>query len=90
MLVLLCIAPLTGILGSRYAVLAALKVSSLVQRDKPLATIDFGLMLRQNDPGHSLQELLVYDRQCIEALKAGFSTLWLEDHLQVDPMRWSA
>jgi alkanesulfonate monooxygenase SsuD/methylene tetrahydromethanopterin reductase-like flavin-dependent oxidoreductase (luciferase family) len=48
-----------------------------------LATIDFGLMLRQNDPGHSLQELLAYDRQCIEALKAGFSTLWLEDHLQV-------
>ena len=47
-----------------------------------MATIDFGLMLRPNDPGHSLPELMAYNRCCIEALTAGFSTLWLEDHLQ--------
>lgn len=47
-----------------------------------MATVDFGLMLRPNDPGHSLQELMAYNRRCIEALTAGFSTLWLEDHLQ--------
>ena len=47
-----------------------------------MATIDFGLMLRPNDPGHSLQEVMAYNRRCIEALTAGFSTLWLEDHLQ--------
>lgn len=48
-----------------------------------LASADFGLMLRQNDPGHSVQDLLKFDHQCIDALHAGFSTLWLEDHLQV-------
>ena len=44
---------------------------------------EFGLMLRQNDPGHTLHELIEYNRHCIEALSAGFTTLWLEDHLQV-------
>ena len=48
-----------------------------------MATIDFGLMLRPNDPGHSMSEVMVYNRRCIEALKAGFTTIWLEDHLQV-------
>jgi alkanesulfonate monooxygenase SsuD/methylene tetrahydromethanopterin reductase-like flavin-dependent oxidoreductase (luciferase family) len=47
-----------------------------------MATIDFGLMLRPNHPGHTLQEVMAYNRRCIEALTAGFSTLWLEDHLQ--------
>jgi alkanesulfonate monooxygenase SsuD/methylene tetrahydromethanopterin reductase-like flavin-dependent oxidoreductase (luciferase family) len=40
-------------------------------------------MLRQNDPAFVLQELIAYNRHCIEALSAGFTTLWLEDHLQV-------
>jgi alkanesulfonate monooxygenase SsuD/methylene tetrahydromethanopterin reductase-like flavin-dependent oxidoreductase (luciferase family) len=48
-----------------------------------MVAIDFGLMLRQNDPGHTLQELMAYNRRCIETLTTGFSTLWLEDHLQV-------
>src|SRR5437762_2089567 len=47
-----------------------------------MVAVDFGFMLRPNDPGHSLQELMAYNRRCIEALTAGFSTLWLEDHLQ--------
>jgi alkanesulfonate monooxygenase SsuD/methylene tetrahydromethanopterin reductase-like flavin-dependent oxidoreductase (luciferase family) len=47
-----------------------------------MATVDFGLMLRAYDPNHSLQEITAYNRRCIEALTAGFSTLWLEDHLQ--------
>jgi alkanesulfonate monooxygenase SsuD/methylene tetrahydromethanopterin reductase-like flavin-dependent oxidoreductase (luciferase family) len=46
-------------------------------------SIDFGLMLRQNDPEYSFNELMDFNRSCIEALTAGFSTLWLEDHLQV-------
>ena len=44
---------------------------------------EFGLMLRQNDPGYTLHELIEYNQRCIEALSAGFTTLWLEDHLQV-------
>ncbi len=48
-----------------------------------MAGVEFGLMLRQNDPGHSLHELAAYNRHCIEALSSGFTTLWLEDHLQV-------
>jgi alkanesulfonate monooxygenase SsuD/methylene tetrahydromethanopterin reductase-like flavin-dependent oxidoreductase (luciferase family) len=48
-----------------------------------MITIDFGLMLRQNDPGHAMGEVMEYNRRCIEALKRGFTTIWLEDHLQV-------
>ncbi len=48
-----------------------------------MATVDFGLMLRHNDPAHSIDELIAYNRSCIEALSAGFSTIWLEDHMQV-------
>src|SRR6266516_2816873 len=40
-------------------------------------------MLRHNDPGHSIDELVAYNRSCIEELSAGFTTLWLEDHMQV-------
>jgi len=49
-----------------------------------MARIDFGLMLRQNDPGYSLDELIEYNQRCIHALSSGFTTLWLEDHLQVE------
>ncbi|GCE16904.1 LLM class F420-dependent oxidoreductase [Dictyobacter kobayashii] len=48
-----------------------------------MAAAEFGIMLRQNDPGHTLHELMDFNRRCIEELKAGFTTLWLEDHLQV-------
>jgi alkanesulfonate monooxygenase SsuD/methylene tetrahydromethanopterin reductase-like flavin-dependent oxidoreductase (luciferase family) len=44
---------------------------------------EFGLMLRQNDPGHSLSDLMSFNYRCIDALTEGFTTLWLEDHLQV-------
>src|SRR5215469_3579171 len=47
-----------------------------------MAAIDFGLMLRPYDPDLSINELLTYNRQCIQALSSGFTTLWLEDHLQ--------
>lgn len=47
-----------------------------------MAMVDFGLMLRQNDPHLSLSELMIYNRRCIEALTVGFTTLWLEDHVQ--------
>lgn len=47
-----------------------------------MAKIDFGLMLRQNAPGDSLETLIEYNQQCIHALTSGFTTLWLEDHLQ--------
>lgn len=43
---------------------------------------DFGLMLRQNDPNYTLQELLAFNRRCIEMLSPQFTTLWLEDHFQ--------
>jgi alkanesulfonate monooxygenase SsuD/methylene tetrahydromethanopterin reductase-like flavin-dependent oxidoreductase (luciferase family) len=44
---------------------------------------EFGLMLRQNDPELSLGQLMEFNYRCIEVLADGFSTLWLEDHLQV-------
>ncbi|MDQ2885947.1 MAG: LLM class flavin-dependent oxidoreductase [Chloroflexota bacterium] len=47
-----------------------------------MATLDFGLMLRHNDPSFSIAELIVYNRSCIEMLSSGFTTLWLEDHMQ--------
>jgi alkanesulfonate monooxygenase SsuD/methylene tetrahydromethanopterin reductase-like flavin-dependent oxidoreductase (luciferase family) len=49
-----------------------------------MATLDFGIMLRQNDPSHSLDELLAFNTHCIElaSTTAGFTTLWLEDHFQ--------
>ena len=47
-----------------------------------MATLDFGLMLRHNDPSFSIAELIAYNRSCIEALSSGFTTLWLEDHMQ--------
>ncbi len=48
-----------------------------------MAAIEFGLMLRPNDPAYTLSELMAYNRRCIEALTGGFTTIWLEDHLQV-------
>ncbi len=48
-----------------------------------MSTVDFGLMVRHNDPGHSVHELLQYNRACIESLSEAFTTLWLEDHMQV-------
>ncbi len=47
-----------------------------------MAIVNFGLMLRHNDPGHPLHELLSYNQSCIEALSPAFTTLWLEDHMQ--------
>jgi alkanesulfonate monooxygenase SsuD/methylene tetrahydromethanopterin reductase-like flavin-dependent oxidoreductase (luciferase family) len=48
-----------------------------------MSTLDFGLMLRQNDPGHSIHDLLTYNARCIELALPHFTTLWLEDHPQV-------
>ncbi len=48
-----------------------------------MALVDFGLMLRQNDPDHPMSELVEYNRRCIQALSPAFTMLWLEDHLQV-------
>ncbi len=45
--------------------------------------VEFGFMLRQkNDPGRSWQDLIAHNRTSIDALRTGFSTLWVEDHLQ--------
>lgn len=46
------------------------------------AKIEFGLMLRPYKEGDSLHTVMEFNRACIEALPANFSTLWLEDHLQ--------
>jgi alkanesulfonate monooxygenase SsuD/methylene tetrahydromethanopterin reductase-like flavin-dependent oxidoreductase (luciferase family) len=48
-----------------------------------VSTTEFGLMLRPAQAGHGLQEVIEYNRSCIEALSPAFTTLWLEDHLQV-------
>lgn len=51
-----------------------------------MSTIDFGLMLRPNDPNFSIDELLAYNRRCIQLFSSSptFTTVWLEDHLQKD------
>ncbi len=48
-----------------------------------MAIVDFGLMLRPSDASYTAHELLSYNRACIEALSPAFTTLWLEDHMQV-------
>jgi alkanesulfonate monooxygenase SsuD/methylene tetrahydromethanopterin reductase-like flavin-dependent oxidoreductase (luciferase family) len=53
-----------------------------------VATAEFGLMMRPGDPGMTIQELLAYNRSCIDELKAGFTTIWLEDHLQFGDTEW--
>ncbi len=48
-----------------------------------MSTIDFGLMLQPfplNFPG---TELFEYNRCLIRMLSHGFTTLWVEDHLQL-------
>jgi alkanesulfonate monooxygenase SsuD/methylene tetrahydromethanopterin reductase-like flavin-dependent oxidoreductase (luciferase family) len=39
-------------------------------------------MLQQNYPRHPVSDLLTFDTRCIQALSPGFTTLWMEDHLQ--------
>ncbi len=47
-----------------------------------MPAVDFGLMLRSNQPETSLSDVLEFNRRCIDTLSQGFTTLWLEDHLQ--------
>ncbi|GAC1358468.1 MAG: LLM class F420-dependent oxidoreductase [Ktedonobacteraceae bacterium] len=50
-----------------------------------MASVEFGFMLKQkNEPGWSWQDLLAYNQASIKALTSGFTTLWVEDHLQWD------
>jgi len=48
-----------------------------------MSTIEFGLML-QPFPVHFPEiELFEYNRRLIRTLSPGFTTLWVEDHLQL-------
>ncbi|TMC22351.1 MAG: hypothetical protein E6J34_06495 [Chloroflexi bacterium] len=47
-----------------------------------MASIEFGLMLRATNPGHTIDDLMTFNQHCIAPLSDGFTTLWLEDHLQ--------
>ena len=46
------------------------------------ARIDFGLMLQAVSRDMPARELFAYNRRLVEKLAQGFTTLWLEDHLQ--------
>lgn len=46
------------------------------------AKIDFGLMLQAAAKNVPASEIFAYNRGLIERLGPGFSTIWLEDHLQ--------
>lgn len=46
------------------------------------ATIDFGLMLQPVARNVPTSEIFEYNRSLIERLGPGFTTIWLEDHLQ--------
>jgi alkanesulfonate monooxygenase SsuD/methylene tetrahydromethanopterin reductase-like flavin-dependent oxidoreductase (luciferase family) len=52
------------------------------KKDRKNLMTEFGLMLRPSNPGQSVDEVMAYNQRCIERLPAGFSTIWLEDHLQ--------
>ena len=48
-----------------------------------MARVEFGYMLKQkNEPNHSWQDLIATNEAAINALSAGFTSLWVEDHLQ--------
>lgn len=48
-----------------------------------MARVEFGFMLKQkNDPDSSWQDLIANNQASINALSAGFTSLWVEDHLQ--------
>ncbi len=48
-----------------------------------MAHVEFGFMLRQkNDSGRSWQDLIAHNQTSINALTSGFTSLWVEDHLE--------
>src|SRR5436309_13741989 len=57
--------------------------SSAQQESSPMSTIEFGLMLQPFPVGFPGIELFEYNRRLIRKLSPGFTTLWVEDHLQL-------
>ncbi len=48
-----------------------------------MARVEFGFMLKQkNKSSHSWQDLIADNHASINALTSGFTSLWVEDHLQ--------
>src|SRR5437667_5521755 len=48
-----------------------------------MSTVEFGLMLQPFPVGFPGIELFEYNRRLIRKLSPGFTTLWVEDHLQL-------
>ncbi len=48
-----------------------------------MSTIEFGLMLQPSPLHFPGSELFEYNRRLIRTLSPGFTTLWVEDHLQL-------
>ncbi len=48
-----------------------------------MPTIEFGLMLQPSPLHFPGSELFEYNRRLIRTLSPGFTTLWVEDHLQL-------
>jgi len=48
-----------------------------------MSTIEFGLMLQPFPTNFPRPELFEYNRRLIRTLSQGFTTLWVEDHLQL-------
>lgn len=46
------------------------------------STVDFGLMLQPSANNFPAQELFAYNRHLLSIATGGFTTLWVEDHLQ--------
>ncbi len=47
-----------------------------------MVALDFGFMLKPYEPGRSLHEIMADNERSIQTLTAGFSTIWVEDHVQ--------
>ena len=47
-----------------------------------MSTIEFGLVLQPFPLHFAGNELYEYNRRLIRSLSPGFTTLWVEDHLQ--------
>src|SRR5258708_5244683 len=66
-----------------YALVKEEQISSPNEETSSMSTIEFGLMLQPFPLHFPGSELFDYNRGLIRTLSLGFTTLWVEDHLQL-------
>src|SRR5258708_13023931 len=66
-----------------YVLVKEEQISSPNEETSSMSTIEFGLMLQPFPLHFPGTELFNYNRHLIRRLSAGFTTLWVEEHLQL-------